>query len=58
MLKACPYIVSAVLSFIIYFTVAFKFTRIDLMEMLVVYHCFVLPFSQALPILIRELKRR
>lgn len=47
-------IVSSVLAYIIYTIIAFTFSDVDLLEMIVVFICFVLPVAIAIPFYISE----
>lgn len=47
-------VVSSVLALIVYFAICFLFTKIDLLEMVVTFICFVLPIMVAIPYYISE----
>lgn len=47
-------IVSSVLSFIVYIVICYAFSDMDLLEMMIVFICFVLPIAISIPFYISE----
>lgn len=47
-------ITASILAFVVYLVTAYAFTEIDLLEMLCVFFCFILPLVFSIPFYITE----